>query len=152
MKKLLAILALVATGSAFAGGWVSVDVDHVSGQQGAKNSVAQYVRAGTELAGLNMGLQSRTGRNVDGSATFNSLEVTAGKAMGLVTPFVGVGRDNGAGSYNYGLVGVTAGQQVGPGFALIGVKTRVRESVADPKQTITFATYSVPVAKNVAVK
>jgi hypothetical protein len=71
-------------------------------------------------------------------------------------PFVGVGYDNGFngaanGSYTYGLVGATTGTKIGPGFALLGVKTRVGSSAAvETKQTVVFGTYSIPVAKNVA--
>jgi hypothetical protein len=88
----------------------------------------------------------------------NSLEATvANNKIGVagITPFVGVGHDNGfngGASYNYGLVGATYGRPVGPGFLLLGAKTRVgsTESV-NTKQTVSFATYSVPVAKNVSV-
>jgi hypothetical protein len=72
-----------------------------------------------------------------------------------ITPFVGVGHDNGFngnGSYNYGLVGATAGFKAGPGYLLTGVKTRVGSTEAnETKQTIGFATYSLPVAKGVAL-
>ena len=51
------------------------------------------------------------------------------------------------------LVGATAGGKVGPGFAMAGVKTRVGSTQDGDrtKQTLGFATYSIPVAKNVAV-
>ena len=79
-----------------------------------------------------------------------------GSRLRCQQPFVGVGHDNGsatAQSYNYGLVGATYGLPVGPGFALVGVKTRVgsTQDGARTKQTLSFASYSVPVAKNVAV-
>jgi hypothetical protein len=69
-----------------------------------------------------------------------------------ITPFVGVGHDYGNSGYNYGLVGATTGIKAGPGFLLAGVKARVgsTETGARTKQTVSFATYSVPVAKNVA--
>jgi hypothetical protein len=151
MKKILAILALTVGSSAFAANYVSVDVDHVSASAGGTNSVAQYVRAGTEVSGIQLGVQSRTAR-LNGGGVLSSLEVTGGKSLGLVTPFVGVGRDNGTNAYNYGLVGATAGMPVGPGFAMAGVKTRVGSTETNrTKQTVGFATYSVPVAKNVSV-
>lgn len=157
MKKIYAILALALSGTAFAADYVSVDVDNVRGVNGASDSTAQYVRAGKGFGDYQFGLQSRTAR-VDGGGLLNSLEVTAANnkvSFAGVTPFVGVGHDNGFNggtSYNYGLVGATTGAKVGPGFALLGVKTRVgsTETVAT-KQTVAFATYSVPVAKNVAV-
>jgi len=153
MKKIFAILTLGFASSAFAGGWVSVDVDSVKSRDGRSNSTAQFIRAGTELGGLKFGLQSRTAR-FDNSNLVNSLEVTVGKQVSIFTPFVGVAHDNGFNGrnpFNYGVVGVTAGVPVGPGFLLGGVKTRIRESDADPKQTVTFASYSYPLVKNVSL-
>lgn len=161
MKKLLATLtlALAASSTAFAADFVSVDVDNVVGREGQGNSTAQYVRIGKELGGMQFGLQSRTAK-LDGGGLLNSVEATVAnpklKVIGI-TPFVGIGYDNGVngasgGSFNYGLVGATAGAKVGPGFALVGVKTRVGSTErVDTKQTVVFGTYSVPVAKNVAV-
>ena len=41
---------------------------------------------------------------------------------------------------------------MGPGFLLTGIKTRVGSTEAvNTKQTVGFATYSIPVAKGVAV-
>ena len=160
MKKIIATLALGLAGSVFAADFVSVDVDHVNGLKGAKDSTAQYVRAGKGFGDFQLNLQSRTAQ-ITGGGLLNSMEVTASNSkysMVGVTPFVGVGYDNGfngaAGkSYEYGLVGATAGAKVGPGFALVGVKTRLgsNETGARTKQTVGFATYMVPVAKNVAL-
>jgi hypothetical protein len=158
MKKILAILALATFGSAFAADFVSVDVDNVQGRKGAHDSTAQYVRAGKGFGDYQVNLQSRSARRDDG-LVLNSLEVTTANskvsAMGI-TPFIGMGHDNGfdrGQSYNYGLVGATYGRPVGPGFLLLGAKTRVgsTEDNARTKQTVSFATYSVPVAKNVSV-
>ena len=157
MKKIFAILALALSGTAFAVDFVSVDVDHVQGRKGAHDSTAQYVRAGKGFGDYQVNLQSRSARRDDG-LVLNSLEVTTSNknvsALGI-TPFVGVGHDNGfdrGQSYNYGLVGATYGKPVGPGFLLLGAKTRVgsTEDAARTKQTVGFATYSIPVAKNVA--
>jgi hypothetical protein len=159
MKKIFAIMALAATAfAAQAADFVSVDVDHVQGRKGGHDSTAQYVRAGKGFGDYQVNLQSRSARRDDG-LVLNSLEVTTANknvsAFGI-TPFVGVGHDNGfdrGQSYNYGLVGATYGRPVGPGFLLVGAKTRVgsTEDAARTKQTVGFATYSVPVAKNVAV-
>lgn len=143
---------------AFAADFVSVDVDHVLARKGGTDSTAQYVRAGKAIGDYQLGLQSRSARNMDG-VVINSLELTTANknvsAFG-VTPFVGAGHDNGfngGASYNYGLVGATYGRPVGPGFLLLGAKTRVgsTEDNSRTKQTVSFATYSVPVAKQVAV-
>ena len=157
MKKILAILALALTGTAFAADYASVDVDNVRGLRGASDSTAQYVRAGKAFGNYQFGLQSRTA-TIDRGGMLNSLEVTAANnkvGFAGVTPFVGVGHDNGfngGASYNYGLVGATTGVKVGPGFALLGVKTRVGSTEDHAtKQTVAFATYSVPVAKNVSL-
>lgn len=156
MKKItIASLAFVAL-AASAADFVSIDVDQVTDRASKQKSVAQYVRAGKEIGGLQFGLQSRTARYADNSGMFNSLELTAGKSVGVFTPFAGVGYDNGKNGavnkqYEYGLVGVTAGTPVGPGFLLGGVKTRVNFHGSDPKQTVEFASYSVPVASKVAL-
>jgi len=157
MKKFaIAILTALSFG-AFAADFVSVDIDNVKGRQGKTDSTAQFVRAGKAFGDYQINLQSRTARFTDG-VVVNSLETTVSNrtvnVMGI-TPFVGVAHDNGydgGASYNYGVVGATYGRPVGPGFLLTGVKTRVGSSQdTRTKQTVGFATYSVPVAKNVAV-
>ena len=156
MKKILAILALAVSSSAFAVSYVSVDVDSVSGLNGAGDSTAQYIRAGKEIGGIQFGLQGRTATLNNNSGILSSVEVTAAKNSKGITPFVGVGHDNGfnAGTpYNYGLIGATYGLPAGPGYLLTGVKTRVgsTENGARTKQTVGFATYSIPVTKGVAI-
>lgn len=158
MKKFAIAILSALSFSAFAVDFVSVDVENVQGRKGATDSTAQYVRAGKGFGDYQVNLQSRTARFTDG-VVVNSLETTVANnkvsAFG-VKPFVGVGHDNGFNggqSFNYGLVGATYGRPVGPGFMLLGVKTRVgsTEDVSRTKQTVSFATYSYPVAKNVAV-
>jgi len=160
MKKIFAILAL-ASGTAFAADYISVDVDNVIGANGGANSTAQYLRAGKDIGSYSIGLQSRTARVNSGSddgLIINSFETTvANKNVGIagITPFVGVGRDNGyngGAGYNYGLVGATTGAKVGPGFALVGVKARVGSTETNmTQQTVVFGTYSIPVAKKVSL-
>ena len=158
MKKILAILALAATTSAFAVDYVSVDVENVLGRDGAGDSTAQYIRAGKEIGGIQFGLQGRTATMKDNSGMLSSVEVTAAKNsinVAGITPFVGVGHDNGFNGgtpYNYGLVGATYGRPIGPGFLLLGAKTRVGTTAAtETKQSVAFTTYSIPVAKGVAL-
>ena len=159
MKKIFAIMALALTSAAFAADYVSVDVDSVKGVNGASDSQAQYLRAGKQLGNYQLGLQSRTA-TIDGGGMLNSLEATVANnkvSFAGITPFAGLGHDNGfngakGAAYTYGLVGATAGLPVGPGFALVGVKTRVGSTAAiETKQTVAFATYSIPVAKGVAI-
>lgn len=158
MKKIFAILALAISGTAFAADYVSIDVDNVLGRKGAGDSTAQYIRAGKEIGGIQFGLQGRTATMKDNSGILSSVEVTAANNkvnVAGITPFVGVGHDNGFNGgtpFNYGLVGATYGRPVGPGFLLVGAKTRVgsTEDTARTKQTVAFTTYSIPVAKNVA--
>jgi hypothetical protein len=157
MKKItIASLFAFLTISASAADFVTVDVDTVKNNVSGVQSTAQYVRAGKDIGGIQFGLQSRTAVSHTGGM-LNSLELTGGKAIGVITPFVGVGFDNGlngarGADYQYGLVGATTGMKVGPGFALVGVKTRVGSTAAvETKQTIAFGTYSIPVAKNVAL-
>ena len=158
MKKY--VIAFLATlgAATFAADFVSVDIDNVQGRHGAADSNAQYVRAGKTVGDYQFGLQSRTARFDDGLVV-NSLETTVANSkinLAGITPFVGVGHDNGFNrgqSFNYGLVGATYGVKAGPGFLLTGVKTRVgsTEDNGRTKQTVGFATYSYPVAKNTAV-
>lgn len=159
MKKFaIASIMAVAAISASAADFVSVSVDNVLGRNGSSDSTAQYIRAGKDFGNYSLGLQGRTAKFDDGSLK-SSVELTAANSkvnVAGITPFVGVGHDNGSAtraSYNYGLVGATYGLPVGPGFLLTGVKTRVgsTEDGNRTKQTIGFASYSVPVAKNVAV-
>ena len=159
MKKILAILALALSGTAFAADYVSVDVEHVQGRQGAGNSTAQYTRAGKGFGDYQVNLQGRTATMSDNSGMLNSVEITGAKNsinFKGITPFVGVGHDNGFNGgtpFNYGLVGATFGRPVGPGFLLLGAKTRVgsTESGARTAQTVAFTTYSIPVAKQVSL-
>jgi len=156
MKKILAILALATLGTAFAADYVSVDVDHVKSNSGSASSTAQYVRAGKEVAGLQLGVQSRTSVSSNGGM-YNSLETTVGKSISGFTPFVGMGFDNGLngaknGDFRYTLAGVTTGTPLLGGYALGGLKTRLTSSEANmTHQTVAFGTYSYPVAKGVAV-
>jgi hypothetical protein len=154
MKK-IAIASLIAVAAAAqAGGFVSYGVDQVTNRVSNQQSIAQYVRAGTTLGGLNLGLQNRNARTNDNQSMFNSLELTAGKTVFGINPFVGVGFDNGgngAKPYEYGLVGANAGVKVGPGYAMAGAKTRVNWDSANPKQSVVFATYDMPVISKVSV-
>jgi hypothetical protein len=156
MKKIaIATLAALAF-AASAADYASVDVERVTDRVTQAKSVAEYVRVGKEIGGVQYGLQSRTSRPVSGGTMFNSLEVTAGKNVGAFQPFVGIGYDNGTngalnGQYQYGLVGVTTGLPVGPGYLLGGIKTRVNWDHNNPKQTVEFATYSIPVAQKVSL-
>lgn len=155
MKKIFAITALALASSAFAADFASVDVENVTGRKGASNSTAQYIRAGKEISGIQFGLQGRTAQLANNGGTLSSVEVTAGKNISGFTPYVGVGHDNGfngTNPYNYGLVGGHYGLKAGPGFALAGVKTRVGSTETNmTHQTIAYGTYSIPVAKQVAL-
>ena len=159
MKKIFAILALALSSTAFAADYLSVDVDNVLGRKGAADSTAQYIRAGKGFGDYQLGLQGRTATMKNESGMLSSVEVYGSKnsvSFKGITPFVGAGHDNGFNgnvAYNYGLVGATYGLPVGPGYLLTGVKTRVgsTEHAARTKQTVGFATYSIPVAKGVAV-
>jgi hypothetical protein len=160
MKKFAIAILSALSFSAFAADFVSVSVDHVTNRVSDAKSTVQYVRAGKEIAGLQYGLQSRTGRSDDGTGLYSSLEGTVGKNLqvaGLnVTPFVGAGRDltkNGANEpFTYGLVGASAGKAAFGGYAMAGVKTRVGSTeTTNTKQTVTFAQFAYPVTKDVSV-
>lgn len=160
MKKLLIASAMVlASVAASAANFVQVEQERVTGRQGADSSNVSYARFGKDIGDYSLGVQSRTAR-FDAGGTASSLEGTVanGKVNILgVTPFVGAGRDFGGDAskpaYSYGLVGATYGRVIGPGFMLLGAKTRVgsTEDAARTKQTVSFASYSVLVAKDTAV-
>ena len=158
MKKLLIATLLGLTFGAQAANYVQVEQEHVNGRKGADGSEVSYVRFGKDVGDYNLGVQSRTARfNAGGIAS--SVEATlANKNVSAfgITPFVGVGHDFGGSTlgsdYTYGLVGATTGAKIGPGFALAGVKTRVgSDEKTQTKQTVTFVSYAVPVAKDTAV-
>jgi hypothetical protein len=156
MKKGLVALAAFVSVAASAANFVQVEQENVQARQnGDADSKVTYLRAGKDFGDYSVGLQSRTARFSTNSIA-NSLEATvANKNVSVagITPFIGMGHDfggTGAG-FNYGLVGATTGAKVGPGLAYAGLKTRVlRQNDADPKQTVGFVGYSVPVAKDVA--
>jgi hypothetical protein len=84
----------------------------------------------------------------------NSVEGTVGKQLGPVTPFVGLGHDNGFNggrSFQYGLVGASTGMTLGPVWGYAGVKTRINWDSANPKQTVAFAGVSLPLSKQMSV-
>mgnify|MGYP003338128087 CR=1 FL=1 len=156
MKKLAIASALVlASLSASAANFVQVEQESVKGRNGATGSDATYLRAGKDLGDYSLGLQSRTAKFDNAGGIANSLEATvSNKNVSVlgITPFVGMGHDNGGSGYNYGLVGATYGRPAGPGFLLLGAKTRVGTSAAtETKQSVAFTTYSIPVAKGVAL-
>lgn len=158
MKKLLAIMSIALSGSAFASGWASIDVDQVQGREKAKDSVAQYLRLGKSFGDTNVMVQGRTAR-FDGGGMVNSVETTFGHkkvSVAGINPFVGVGYDNGyngGNDFTYGLIGASLGRPVGPGFAMAGVKTRVGSTQDGPrtKQTVSFASYSFPLTKDLSL-
>ena len=155
MKKIIGATLVALSCAASAADYFSVDIDSVNDQVSGARSTAQYIRAGKEVIGIQLGVQGRTAVAQSGGM-LSSLEVTAGKSIMGITPFVGVGFDNGFNGarnadYKYGLVGATTGMKVGPGFALAGVKTRVgTTATVETKQSVVFGTYSIPVVKNVA--
>lgn len=154
MKKTLLALSLATlAATASAANFVSLDVDRVKDDKSGVISHAQYVRAGVDAYGLNLGLQARTAA-FSGGGMVNSLEGTVGKRMGPVNVFGGVGHDNGFNggrSFQYGLLGASTGMPLGPVYAFAGVKTRVNWSDLNPAQTVTFAGVSRNVTKSVSV-
>jgi len=159
MKKIAFAFALAftLTGVAHAADFANLDIDHVRDVSNRNMSNAHYLRIGKEVAGLQLGAQARTQVWNEGGMG-NSIEVTAGKAFGRLTPFAGVGFDNGYNGvknkdYQYGLIGVNAVHKVGPGFVLGGIKTRVGTTASsETKQTLAYATYSIPMTKGVDLR
>jgi len=118
LKKIIGATLVALSCAASAADYFSVDIDSVNDQVSGARSTAQYIRAGKEVAGIQMGVQGRTAV-AEAGGMFHSLEVTGGKNIGPFTPFVGIGFDSGANGarnadYKYGLVGATAGMKVNP--------------------------------------
>lgn len=154
MKKTIVALAVAMSSlAASAANFVSLDVDRVKDDKSGVVSHAQYVRAGVDAYGLNLGLQARTAA-FSGGGMVNSVEGTVGKRMGPVNVFSGLGHDNGFNggrSFQYGLVGASTGMPIGPVYGFAGVKTRVNWNDKNPAQTVTFAGVSKNLTKNVSV-
>jgi hypothetical protein len=154
MKKILLATLLATTLVAQAADFVSVDVDYVKDTGTGQVSTAQYIRAGKEIDGLQLGLQGRTSYFKDDSGMLSSVDFTVGKNMNGLTPYVGVGYDNGFNGKTqrtYGIVGANYGFVAGPGFVLTGVKTRALWDSEVKKQSVLFGTYMLPVTKAVSV-
>lgn len=151
-KTILSIALAIGFGSAQAG-WISYDLDHVKADaKGASDSQAHYIRAGGEVAGLSTMMQARSA-SFDKGGLVHSVELTAGKQMGFISPFVGVGHDlgfNGSKSFQYGLIGASTGMPLGKLFAYAGAKTRVNWDDNNPKQTVTFVGVSMPITKQLS--
>jgi hypothetical protein len=150
VKKTILSIALAMGFSTAQAAWISYDLDHVKADaKGGSDSQAHYIRAGGNVAGLNTMMQARTA-SFDRGGMVHSLELTAGKQFGPVSPFVGVGHDlgyNGSKSFQYGLVGVSGGVPIGKLFAYGGAKTRLNWDDNNPKQTVTFIGVSMPITK-----
>jgi len=158
MKHTIIAASLVACAGlsqAAAGDYASVQVDHVKDSKSGAVSTAQYFRAGTAAYGLNLDAQVRTAVFSKGGM-LNSVEFTAGKGLGPINVFGGLGHDNGfngakGGSYDYGLVGVSAGYGIGKAYGFGGVKTRLNWEASNPRQTVAFAGVSYALTKSLSV-
>jgi hypothetical protein len=153
VKKTILSIAMTIGFSAAQAGWISYDLDQVKADaKGGKDSQAHYIRAGGEVAGFSTMMQARTA-SFTGGGMVHSVELTAGKQLGPVSPFVGVGHDlgfNGSKSFQYGLIGVSGGVPIGKLFAYGGAKTRVNWDDNNPKQTVTFIGISLPITKQLS--
>ena len=71
MKKIALALLALATSAVFAADFATLEVDHVRDNVTKQVSSVEYVRVGKEIAGLQFGLQNRTGDYRDGSGLYN---------------------------------------------------------------------------------
>lgn len=153
MKKTILSIALTLGFGTAQAGWISYDIDNVKADsKDGSNSQAHYIRAGGEIAGFSTMLQARSA-SFDKGGLVHSVELTAGKQLGLISPFIGVGHDlgfNGNKSFQYGLLGLSAGVPIGKLFAYGGAKTRVNWDDHNPKQTVTFVGVSMPITKSLS--
>ena len=152
MKNILiATVITLATGAASAANFVSLDLSRVESSR-----TEQVIRGGTAMQGFDLGLQARTELHRGGDSRFNNLEATAGKKLGPVNVFGGLGYDNGHGpkskNYQYGLVGASTGANLGPVYTFVGAKTRLNWDSAAPEQTSVFAGVRYPLSKSMSVE
>lgn len=157
MKKLAiaSVLAMVF-GTASAADFVSLEVDAVRDAVTKSHSNAQYLRAGKDVGGVELGLAARTQVWKQGGMA-NSVEGTLGKQVSILNVFGGLGYDNGMngaknGSFEYGLVGATTGMKLGPTYTFVGAKTRLNWDSANPKQTVAFGGVNLPLNKTYSVE
>lgn len=152
MKKLvIASVMTLAAGVASAADFASLEVDSVRDVVTKGHSNAQYLRAGKDVAGLELGLTARTQTWATGGMA-NSMEATVGKQVSFVNVFGGAGYDNGMNGahgkdFQYGLVGVSTGLKLGPVYGFTGAKTRLNFETHTPKQTLVFTGVSYPLTK-----
>lgn len=157
MKKLvIASVMTLSAGVASAADFVSLEIDSVRDVVTKSHSNAQYLRAGKDVAGYELGLTARTQTWAAGGMV-NSLETTVGKQVSFVNVFGGVGYDNGYNGahgkdFQYGLVGVSTGMKLGPVYGFTGVKTRVNWESSNPKQTVAFTGVSYPLSKTLSAE
>jgi hypothetical protein len=153
MKKTILTIAMALGFGTAQAAWISYDLDNVKADaKGNSDSKAHYIRAGGEVAGFSTMMQARTA-SFTGGGMVHSVELTAGKQLGPVSPFIGLGHDlgyNGAKSFQYGLLGVSGGVPVGKLFAYAGAKTRVNWDDNNPKQTVAFIGVSMPITKQLS--
>ena len=111
MKKLFAIVTLGLASTAFAADYLAVDVGHVNGLHGSKDSTAEYVRGGKSFGDYQIDLQSRTARYYNGDLGNNVEVYTSNKQINLagIKPFVGVGYDRVRGDSEYNTYSATLG-------------------------------------------
>jgi hypothetical protein len=135
--------------------YVSVGLSNSKDVITGKYSDVQYIRAGKEINGLQYDLQSRVALSSD-KGMFNSIDVTVGKSISNITPFIGVGKtesmtSTGLKDYKYGVVGAKTAISFGPGTASFGLKTRFLNTAINTDETILYTSYSVPLTNTVSL-
>lgn len=155
MKKIaITILASLSLGAS-AADFLAVAADKVTSYDTGEKSTLIAVRAGKEINGIQYGLSTRSSRAETKSKFNNSIEGSVGKnltVVGLnVTPFVGLGRELNN-QHIYSFVGTIAGKNVLGGYALAGFSSRIASTEhSRTRQTVVFAGYSYPIAKNLSL-
>jgi len=156
-KTIIAIAAMAVLGIASAADFVSVGVDaNQSRTDKSQHATVETVRAGKDIGnGFDVVVQDRTQVQTQGGM-YNSLEGTLGFQVSVLNVYAGAGRDQGLdaakdAAYNYGLVGGTLGDKVGPVYAFVGAKTHANWDKDAPKQTVAYTGVSYPVTKTLAI-
>lgn len=150
-KAITAGLLSAAVGIAQAASF-GITQEFVTHAKTKAESTAQVVNVSGAALGYGLGLTARTTRAEHNGALGNSLELTGSKATGPVTAFAGVGHDNGARMYQYGVVGLGASLPIwGPVSLTPAISRRVNWDDRAPEQTLARIGVSYAVNKQISV-
>ena len=130
----------------------SVTQQFVTDRASKVESQAQVLTYTHDVGKYGVTLLSRTARFENGGGLINSLELTAGRALGPVYVFGGVGHDNGAKQFQYGLVGVAHSLPINKELSLYtAVSSRLNWETHAPEQHLARVGLSLAMSKHASL-